>query len=209
VLFSLIVLRIPELQWKALEALPEITYKYKAVDEDAPRYANCVTAVRYLLENCAGKRLPNEVWIGDMPRHLFAHGCTIHQVSTSSLQAGDLIFLRQFPSNTMRKTRRYISHLMIALGPHTIFHCAEKRGRATSEILIGPYAQELLARAIDLPALFLRYIDPRNTPFRTHFGTELIPFPILRPIGRLKPAKTSVDFSLRLFQRALACCKKL
>jgi len=147
-----------------------------------------VTAVRYLLESCSQKSLP-PAYIGDMPRILVTWGgCALHRLPLASLQTGDIVFLRKIPSNATSKNKKYLSHVMLAMGPGTVFHCSEKRGRGCVESLAAPidiYAQKLIQRAVDEPALFLRYIDPRNLKLRKAFKDKFVRYRIPRLISPL------------------------
>lgn len=165
--------------------MSQMTYHRVAKYEEAPRIANCVTAVRYVLERYSNRILP-PVWIGDMPRTCTSiMGGQLLRVSLHALRAGDLLFLRRLPRNKIDNNTRYISHIMVATGPGAVFHCGEKRGRPTIESLVSPidaFAHKLIARIIDEPVLALSYIDPRNSKLRERFGQACMPIPIQRAI---------------------------
>lgn len=164
-----------------------MAYSITATDQDAPKKGSCVSAVRCVLEHSSNITIPR-VWIGDMPRILVGLGCSVHSVTLSTMQKGDLIFLRIFPRNQFPKEYSFISHLMIAIGNQKVFHCSQARGKAQIEDLAQPidaYAQNLLKRPLDNASLLLRYIDPRNLKTRRLYGTTLIPFPVPRPLSTL------------------------
>lgn len=162
-------------------------YRYTVLYEEAPEKANCLTAIRYLFEKGINRPFPY-TWIGDMPRELMTqYGCILKRVKVDSMQAGDVVFLRRNETNVTHFSSRYITHIMIAMDSSRVFHCSEKRGGGAIEDFAKPidaYARSLIKRVVDEPFLFLRYIDPRNEVLRERYGSELIPFPIPRPLPK-------------------------
>ena len=100
-------------------------YSRKALHEDAPQSANCVTAVNYAVQQTVQVSLLPPVWIGNMPRKLRERGCKVLTVSPDLVQTGDLIFVKE-----KGEKRRLATHAAIAICAKEFFHCClfEKAG---------------------------------------------------------------------------------
>lgn len=99
-----------------------IQYKLKARQCEINQHANCVTAVRFVLES-AGLRIPR-VWIGDLPAALAHYHWRALSISIDQLHAGDLLFVK-------REDR--LAHLALAVDKQRIFHCTYGRGAVIDE----------------------------------------------------------------------------
>lgn len=91
-----------------------IRYKRSAIDDECPRNANCVTAVRYVLKKSFGVCLPH-VYVGDLPRALDYAGWRV--LSTRNIQPGDLICCYS-------ETDKRIRHVAVAVDSDRVFHCS-------------------------------------------------------------------------------------
>lgn len=100
-------------------------YRQKALHEDAPQTANCVTAVNYAVQQAVQISLLPPVWIGNMPRKLRERGCKVLTVSPDLVETGDLIFVKE-----KGEKRRLATHAAIAICAKEFFHCClfEKTG---------------------------------------------------------------------------------
>lgn len=118
-----------------------------------------------------------------MPRILLSIGCTVERVS--AFQPGDLLFLQREGAYPGASDRRWVVHVLLAVHPTALFHSSDLRARIEDVARpVDAYARRILDRALNDPAHFLRYIDPRNQILRQKEGGELIPWPIPRPLKR-------------------------
>lgn len=155
-------------------------YQYTVSDKEAPQLTNCVTAIRYLFLKLEKVFLP-PVWIGDMPRTLITrYGCTLEDVTATTLKRGDLLFLRRSLLDDASSDKRWITHIMLAVSCDRIFHSSSKRGGAAFENLrecSDEYVINLKKLLVD-DSTVMRYIDPRNQKMRSIFKCAFIPIEV-------------------------------
>lgn len=126
------------------------------------------------------------MWIGDLPRILvIQYGCQIHRATLTTLQPGDLIFLRKGTDNTPSPNVRYIVHIMVAVSANAVFHSSQVWGRGKIEPHDSLCERGIDRHVIDEPFLFLRYIDDRNLRLRKKHQDQWLSFPIPRPIFKV------------------------
>lgn len=154
---SIIVVRFPNIKWdeKALlqkcSELATATYLYRALHEDAPFTANCVTAIGYVVSEVAKTSLPR-VWIGNMPRRLKQIGCQVLSIHPSELKTGDFLFVKE-----KGYVQRLITHVGMVIG-QKIFHCSKERN-----VTLDSFSEffERYNQAKSVKAL-IDYVDRRN-----------------------------------------------
>lgn len=172
------VVRFPDLtidKHRLLQACQELSYsiyRYRASTSEAPRWTNCITAIRYVLNRAANVSLP-PVWIGDLPRILaITYRCELHRAELGELKPGDLLFLRRDVTNRTSLEEQWLVHVAMYLGRGLAFHSSYTRKGMALEHLRAPrdnYGKQLVERVIDSPKI-LWYIDPRNRSWREKFG---------------------------------------
>lgn len=94
-------------------------YFLAAKDHHWPSQANCVTAVRRILQNRHNTYLPH-LWIGDFPAILtkyFSWDC----LAVQKFKPGDLIFF-------YHTKREMLGHIAIAVDETRVFHCGYPNG---------------------------------------------------------------------------------
>lgn len=110
--------RFDEARFDALiEKLQNTVYKISAHDVEAPNFTDCVTAVRYILENSTDIVLPR-VYIWDMPK-LLIHDFWATEVSVKIWRKWDLIF---FEKMSQRHKKYMITHVGILVSDTDFFH---------------------------------------------------------------------------------------
>lgn len=89
--------------------------------------------------------------IGNMPRHLVKKKWSVQKISSSEIQAGDLLFLHS------KKSERLVTHVALALSAQKVFHCTPKSNGCVEPLEAISQEWEFLEDANAL----LSYVDPR------------------------------------------------
>jgi hypothetical protein len=110
-----------------------------------------------------------------MPRTLVFAGWSVLRVERAAVQVGDLLVLRKKASNDPDPATCYLTHLMLAVRFDLFFHSTSRVKGAVIERLNFPI------RVVDEPALFLRYVDPRNQMLREEAGDQWLSWGVARP----------------------------
>ncbi len=111
-------------------------YKRCAKLEDAPKIADCLTAIHFIFQGA----FPTLDWIGNMPRNLlYENKWQIHDIAPSDLRFGDILFLKK------NACKRDVTHVAMSYGLDNLFHCSYENQGAVIE---------------KINAIFVRYTQP-------------------------------------------------
>lgn len=102
--------------WALVHKMLETEYRRWAIDDDVPRFSDCVTSVRYILRNSTDIILPHG-YIWDMHQILLSIGAT--KVPISFAQAGDIVL---FERMSLTHKKYMIAHIWVMISPTEFFH---------------------------------------------------------------------------------------
>jgi NlpC/P60 family len=134
------------------EKILSTTYKKWSKNTDAPKYTDCITAIRYILQHSSDFIIPT-CFIGDLPLSLIKNQlASIFPLSDAKI--GDLIFFEKM-SKTHKKYM--VTHVWIMCNHREFIHSSLQYNGKISSIDDAQYIDNILCESF-LPIAK----DPRN-----------------------------------------------
>ena len=142
-------------EWRLQHAINKIEYTlYQSWSKDyeAPEKTDCITAIRWILQQSSDFKIPHE-YIGVLPNTLLQNG----QVMIKPLKEarlGDLIFFENFSKT---HNAYMVTHIWLMIRSEEFIHSSKKWNGRISSIHDWVYSQNILSES------FLKNLtDPRN-----------------------------------------------